>query len=278
MDLGVAGIVLRVGLGLVIGFCIGLTGVGGGVLVLPALTLLLRLPASMAVGTASLYAFLTKVTASFHHYRLRTIDMRVAFGFLAGAIPANVAVSVLINVYKNRVEGNVEELALFQSNLRSFIAGVIVLSAVMLILNLFKKTKSKDEESLQNCRKDGSRWAGHLLVAGLGAIIGALVGATSIGGGVLIIPLLIIVVGLSPRKTVGTSIFVAVILTLVTSAVYLRGGEIDLQTAVSMALGSTIGVYWGSKLSVKVPEKALQGIVVGVIIIAGMLMFLKQGH
>ena len=61
----------RLVLGILIGFCIGMTGVGGGVLVLPALTILLRMNPVVAVGTASFYAFLTKVSATFHHIKLK---------------------------------------------------------------------------------------------------------------------------------------------------------------------------------------------------------------
>nr|MBC8453941.1 sulfite exporter TauE/SafE family protein [PVC group bacterium] len=223
------------------------------------------------------YAFLTKITASFHHYRLKTIDMRVSFGFLAGAIPANIIVSVLVNSYKNSVENNTEKLAGFQSGLQTFISAVILLSAIMLIVNLFKKMKAdktQDDEMLAD-KPEKSNLSRFIMIIVFGVIVGGLIGATSIGGGVLIIPFLIIFVGLSPGKTVGTSIFVAVVLTLLTSAVYFKGGEIDMQTAVCMALGSTVGVYWGSKMSVKVPEKTLQGIVIGVIVISGIMMLLK---
>jgi len=109
----------------------------------------------------------------------------------------------------------------------------------------------------------------------LGILVGALIGATSIGGGVIIIPLFIIFLAMPPSKTVGTSIVIAVILTLITSAAYLIGGQMDLRTAISMAVGSTVGVSFGSKLSVRMPETLLQTIVIGVIIISGILMMFR---
>ncbi len=69
---GVTSIIVQLILGVVIGFSIGLTGIGGGVLVLPSLTLILGLPPSVAAGTASLYAFLTKIQATVEHFRLKT--------------------------------------------------------------------------------------------------------------------------------------------------------------------------------------------------------------
>ena len=67
------GWLIRLILGLFIGFCIGLTSIGGGVLVLPALTVLLKLDPLVAVGTTTLYAFLTKITALFHHLHLKRL-------------------------------------------------------------------------------------------------------------------------------------------------------------------------------------------------------------
>ena len=266
-----AEIALRVVLGAVIGFSIGLTGVGGGVMVLPALMLLLKLPSSTAVGTASLYSFLTKATASYHHYRLKTIDVGVSLVFLAAAIPANIAVSISINRYISGLQAGGSALARFQDSLRFFIVGVILLSVALLVANLLKRRAPKD-------RPDSSPIARKVVTAAMGAIVGAIFGATSIGIAVLIIPMFIIVLHMSASRTVGTSIFIGVVLTLTTSAVYMKGGEMDVKTALAMAAGSTVGVYAGSKLSVRMPEKLLQAIVIGVILVAAILMLFKNTH
>ncbi len=274
----VFGLAIRALLGLVIGFCIGLTGIGGGVLVMPALTLLLKLPASAAVGTASLYAFLTKITATYHHYRLKTIDFKTTGIFLIAAIPANLGISVVINRYVKQVADDAEALARFQSGLKMFIAGVILVAAILLVVNLAKKIKGAAATPKPGSFADvieHHRLSRIIVTLLIGVVVGALIGATSIGGGVLIIPLFIIFLAMPPSKTVGTSILIAVLLTLLTSAAYLAGGQIDIRTSVVMALGSIIGVSFGSKLSVKMPEVLLQAIVVGVIIISGVLMIFK---
>ena len=55
--------------GALIGACIGMTGIGGGVLILPVLTLGFGLPSTVAVGTAHLYSFLCKLPAVFFHFK-----------------------------------------------------------------------------------------------------------------------------------------------------------------------------------------------------------------
>ena len=70
--------------GVVTGFLICFTGVGGGILVVPILSFFFSLPVSAAVGTASAYAALTKVFAGIEHARIRNINYALAGKSLPG--------------------------------------------------------------------------------------------------------------------------------------------------------------------------------------------------
>ncbi len=282
LGFGWDGLLLRLVAGTAIGFSIGLTGVGGGVLVIPALTLLFGLETSVAVGTASLYSFLTKVVATVHHIRLRTIDWRTSGWFLVGAVPANVGVSRFVTATVARLGAGSAAVVSFQHGLKLFIAGVILISCAAMVGNLVRGAR---------CRSSGVMAGGlalyitghptlRCLVPGvLGVIVGALIGATSVGGGVLIIPMLIIFLGMSASRTVGTSIFIAVVLTFVTSAVYLFGNQLDYATAIGMALASFVGVPFGSRLSVRMPDRLLKVLVIAVVLVAVALLMLGGfGH
>jgi uncharacterized membrane protein YfcA len=270
LDMSLAGLLGRLVLGLVIGFCIGLTGIGGGVLVLPALTLLLGIPPIQAVGTTSLYAFLTKITATFHHARLKTIDWGTSLRFLAGAMPANAFVSLWIS----RQGSN----SAFQERLILFIIGIVFFSVFMMILNIIKRSRAALETEERTL---ADRITGHVILRNslsilMGALIGGLIGATSIGGGVLIIPILIILFNLPASRTVGSSIFISVLLTLFTSLIYGRSGEVDTATAMIMAVGSLAGVYRGSRLSSKMPERLLQSVMISLIFMVAVLMLINH--
>ena len=76
-----------VAVGAAIGFCIGMTAIGGGILAVPALALGFGLDPSVCVGTASLYTFLTKIFSTYRHFKLGTIRYRISAYFLLGAIP-----------------------------------------------------------------------------------------------------------------------------------------------------------------------------------------------
>jgi len=262
-------IILRLLLGLFIGFCIGLTSIGGGVLVLPALTVLLKIDPIAAVGTTTLYAFLTKITAIIHHIKLKTVEWKTCNRFLAGAVPATFLTAGWISL-KGADQA-------FKAQLEIFIIGVIFFGIALMIWNMISQQRGTGH---------ASRIADHLhtkprlrgtLAAIVGAICGGLVGATAIGGGVLVVPILIILFGLTASQTVGSAIFLAFVMTAITSLIYGARGELDLPTALIMSLGSTIGVYFGSRLTVKLPDLLLRSIVLSLVILGAIMMCLKQG-
>ena len=279
VDFTVFGICVRLLLGLLIGFCIGLTGVGGGVLVLPSLTVILGLPASVAIGTSNLFAAITRLSATYHHLKLKTVDMQAAKAFLVGAVPASVVASLLISRYASKAADGSGDHGDYQAKLYYFVACTVLACGSLLFFNMLKSFWARKKKEVDGASRGlnlspvARRWAA--LFAGL--LTGTIVGMTSVGGGVLIIPLLIAVFGLSASRTVGTSLFIALPLTIVASASFAMGGHLDAWTAVLMAAGSLVGVPFGSRLSVKMPEKALQAVVISIILLSGLSMILKNG-
>lgn len=266
--LGISEVAMRLVLGLVVGFCIGLTGIGSGLLVLPVLTMLFRMNAVMAVGTASLYAFLTKVSATFHHARLKNIDWALSSFFLYGAIPVN----LLVAWWVSRQGGDVG----FSHQLRQFIAGLVCFCALVMALNVIRQVRRRRGEV------HVGKMAAVLAVRPqlrqgisvvIGGVIGALLAAASIGGGVLLVPVLLVVFGCSARTTVGCTVFVAVVLNMLTALNYLTGSEsMCVPTAVVMAVGSLVGVPFGSRLSVRMPELTLQSVVLVLVFAVAVVM------
>src|SRR6266436_6410097 len=96
---------------ILVGFCvgtlIGLTGLGGGVLLLPILIFGLRVPAIVAVGSDALFNFFTKIPASIVHLRKGTVRRKVVVALAVGSAPGSAAgVAFLVhlrNVYGNGV-------------------------------------------------------------------------------------------------------------------------------------------------------------------------------
>ena len=270
MDFSLTGIAVRLFIGLAIGFCIGLTSIGGGALIIPAITLGLGLPPTVAVGTASSYAFLTRLYAVYRHHGLGTIDWRAARFFLMGAMPADALAALLITHRLERAAADAAALARFQANLKTLIAVVVLSAGGLMILRLVPNgSRPRGGDST-----DAPAPPRRLALVLTGIVVGALVGSTSIIGA-LIVPSLILMFRLSPTRTVGTSTIVSLTLSLVTALIYGRAGEVDLATAAWMAVGSLAGVHFGSHLTTRVPGKLLHACVVGLIALAGMAMLLR---
>lgn len=268
LGITVPGLIIRLVLGLVIGFFIGLTGVGGGILGMQAMTLVLGMDAIKAVGTTSLYIFATNISASFHHTKLKNIAWGAVGRILGGAVPANILVAAWISS-----QGHDEA---FEHSLKTFIICSVFLAIGVMIMNTLKKVEIGERSLATTIR--GHWLLRNVLCVMLGAGVGGLIGATSVGGGILIVPLLIIIFGLSASRTVGSSVFIAMVLTFVTSLIYGRGGEVDIHSAIIMAVGSLASVRYGSKLSAKLPDQMLRWIMIGLILVAAFLMVLNQGH
>ncbi len=269
MEMDLLDIVLRILTGALIGFCIGMTGVGGGVILVPTLTLGFGMAPSVSVGTAILYTFLAKISAVYHHVRLKTINYRTAWTFLIGAIPGSAVASWYVN---HRAGSVLDEAASiqFQENLKFFIAAAMLASTGLLILNLVQTRINRTPS------EPGNRPDRVLLCMLLGAVVGAVVGSTALGAGILAIPVLLFCFRTATSQTVGSSIFIGLMLTLISSFIYGKGGQIHILTAVFMSLGAIPGVYYGSRMTVLLSEEKLKIVVIGLIAVASFLMFFKQ--
>ena len=291
MDLEVLKTVVQLVSGALIGACIGMTGIGGGVLLLPVLTLGFGLPSTVAVGTAHLYSCLCKLPAVFFHFRQGTIRFRTSAYFLVGAVPATVAVALWITGYAGAMDQADPAWQELQVNLRRFIAAVVILSGLLILWHMFMRPGSHApaspadqadqagpadpaDQADQADQRISTRVTGAkvVLVAALGAVIGGLIASTSVGSGILIVPLMIIIFRLTAVDTVGSSIFIALALTFTSSIIYAGSSQLDLAIAVTMAAGSLVGVPLGVRMSRRIPERYLQITITGLVLVAGGVM------
>ena len=246
MDPAVYDIGLRVGLGAVIGFCIGLTGVGGGVLVMPALTVIMGMAPTAAVGTATAFSSVSKVYAIYEHWRLDNIAWKVGLRILSAALPAAVLATLLIT--------EKAENSGFQRIQGWLVTAAIASAAVLMLIRLFKQRPADEGEVIED--HDRRPWLGPLLGVG----IGLLIATTSVGGGVIVMPMLVFAFPMTMRRVVGTAIFIAFFVSTVASALYHFSGDVshvDLGTAGWLFLGSLLGIRSGTRLTERISDRAL---------------------
>src|SRR5215208_1007980 len=118
--------------GLLVGFLVGLTGVGGGSLMTPFLVVTMWVPAPTAVGTDLVYATATKMTGSAAHYRQRSVNLQVALFLGIGSIPAS-----LLGVATLELIERSYDAATVRSIMVTIIAATLVLVGASLIFRIF---------------------------------------------------------------------------------------------------------------------------------------------
>jgi uncharacterized protein len=248
---------LKVLIGFVVGTLIGLTGLGGGVLLLPMLIFGLHVPAIRAVGSDALFNFFTKIPASMMHLGKGTVRKKVVLAMAIGSIPGSyLGVSFLVHL--RQVYGN---------HVNDFIKSAVGLLLVLIpTLLLFQ---GRIEEHLAKRQPTMKSFAGMSLIGLAG---GFLVGITSVGSGSIIMMLLLLFYSFAPKVMVGTDITHAVILTGVTGLLHYRAGNVDGQLVASLLIGSIPGGILGSHLSTRVPVLWLRRILCTVLLMTGARM------
>jgi uncharacterized protein len=263
--------------GLIVGILVGLTGMGGGSLLAPILILFFRVPPVWAVGTDIAYSTVTKALGSIVHFRQKHVNFKVALWLACGSVPATI-LSVFLVQYIRKHYGNLVNGVIIHA-----IGFTLLLVAVLLVLKpyLMKYVERRNLERQKREAREGnvtteqqpSRWDRYyrpVVTMLVGAVVGFLVGLTSVGSGTLIIvSLAFLFPRLTAKELVGTDIFQAFMLLAAGSIAYLAAGTINWTIAGLLLIGSLPGVYLGSKLSKFVPEPFMRPILAVVLAISG---------
>ena len=263
-DIILSDIILYLVSGVVLGFLIGLTGIGGGVLTVPFLLLFVGMQPIAAVGTAGLYGVLTKIWAAVRHYRQGTVNVDVGIRFFLAAVPGVIVGSLAVKWSRVSLSPSGVE------TLQDVVSYMVMASICFALVALLFDYERVDTRFLSSRRGTVVKFPCLFLV-------GAVMGMTSIGGGVLIIPSLLLFYRETSRY-VGTSILVALLLMTVMATLYAFIGrgqgatDVDLTAAVFMSAASLAGVHYGATLCKRMPPRRLQHVVIGVIVLAVVMM------
>jgi len=247
---------LYISLGGCVGFIVGLTGVGGGSLMTPALVLLFGVHPATAVGTDLLYAATTKSVGSFVHALRRNVAWRVVALLSVGSVPAAIATLVVLS----RLGA--------QSGLTAKAITIVLGFALLLtsVLLIFRRWLL----NLRRLRPTSGARRDILLTILFGAVIGLLVSVSSVGAGAIgVTALLLLYPTYSTARIVGTDIAHAVPLTLVAGAGHWLTGSVDTSMLLSLLMGSIPGIVLGSYLAPRIPEQGLRYTLAVVLMVVG---------
>jgi uncharacterized protein len=250
-------------LGCVVGLMVGLTGAGGAALAIPGMTLLLGVPAMTAVATAFPFTGFTKVFAFLEHRRLGTIHWPVAKYYLIGTIPGTLAGIITLSRLYDRLGSALDFW------LKLAIGLLLILSV---IISLFQRQPAA---GLAPDPPSDLTLSQKFLAVGVSAVLGVIIGATSVGGGSFLVISILILFPIRTVRAVGTSIAVSLFLMIEGAMAYFGTGLMDIPLAVAMAGGAVPAAILGSRMAKRVPESILGITVSGAVLVAGGLLILR---
>ncbi len=249
--------------GFAVGIVVGLTGVGGGSLMTPILIFFFGVKPNLAVGTDLLFAAFTKLGGTVRLARARLVDWRVVAHLSAGSIPA-----ALLTLWVLRQLGPANPEV--QGLMTTALGFALLLTAAA---TLYKALRGKTIQ-IRSAKPDPALAAKPLhwsLPLVFGAAIGTLVTLTSVGAGAIGVTVLLILYPMLPLpRIVAADIAYAVPLTLVAGFGHASMGSVDWALLAKLLAGSLPGIWIGSHLMTRTPERLVRSLLSVLLAYAGL--------
>lgn len=251
--------------GFAVGLLVGITGVGGGSLMTPLLVFLFGFKPAVAVGTDLLYAAITKTGGVLvHHNTHKSVDWRVVKWLALGSLPASIATIFLIK-HLLKLEKDITGMITFTLGI------ALILTAIAVLIRCYvtrKQIREIEDGLISSGRFRQMQIPATVLV---GVILGVLVTISSVGAGALgTVAILFLYPKMSTLKVVGTDLAHAIPLTAVAGLGHWTLGHIDFMLLGTLLIGSLPGIWIGSHVSAKIPEKTLRPLLASLLLIIGL--------
>lgn len=235
------------------GFISGFVGIGGAIIIYPAILLLPPLfgapaySAYIASGLTSSQVFFSTLSGSIKARKKPQFSLQLVIYMGGGMIVGSILGALLANLFN-----------------AAFINGIYIIIAVLALILMFIKVKSSSQTSQFN---------GPLLIS-IGVIIGIISGIVGAGGAFIIIPILLVVFKLPMNTVVANSIVIAFMSSIGAFVIKFMQGYIPMTDALFLIIGSILFAPLGLKVGNKVPSFVQKWIVSILIIIAIMQLII----
>jgi uncharacterized membrane protein YfcA len=266
--------------GALVGFVVGATGVGGGSLMTPLLTLFFGIPAQVAVGTDLLFAAVTKSSGAIFYARRGQIPWPIVRWMAAGSLPAAVLTLGALQLWHpdGAALGRLIRPALgfallltagalaFRNQIQAW--GVAVAASGRPRAAVLATATAEGAGATAFAGTDDVRQP--LRTVAVGALIGTLVTLTSVGAGAIgVVALFFLYPALPARRLVGADIVHAVPLTLVAGLGHAALGTVDWMMLLGLLIGSLPAIHLGAAVAGRLPERALRGLLGAMLVLVG---------
>lgn len=234
-----------------VGLSLGLLGGGGSILTVPILVYILKMDPKTSIALSLAIVGLTSLVGFFSHYKNKNVDFKAALIF---------APLAMIGTF----------LGARLSQLISAEFQLLLFAIIMLIasVQMFKNKKERHTQTLQSPR--------YLIIFVQAFIVGIITGVVGVGGGFLIVPALVLLAGLSMKKSIGTSLFVISLNSLTGFIGYIGIVEIPWTFLLGFTAFSILGILIGSKLTQFVSQSTLRKVFAFFLVIMGVFILYKN--
>jgi uncharacterized protein len=230
--------------GFVVGVFGSFTGLGGAIIMVPALANVFGLPYNMAIGCNLASMAGMAVTGLVRHYRLGHVRLALALNFMAGSIPGAYLGRELLHLLGARygLEGHLK------TAINTFFMGVLVISLAMIALRYYRSRRNGGAAPEAKPPRIQGRMAGRVTVGLAGLAAGLLAGLLSVGGGLIAVPVLAGLLGVPVQIAVGTSMFQMAPMAVSGTLASLGTPDLDWTVIALLFVGSLPGASLGPVL------------------------------
>ena len=261
-------IFLILGMGGAVGFLSGLFGVGGGFLMTPLL-IFIGVPPPVAVGTEANQIVASSVSGVLAHWRRANVDFKMGFVLLLGGFAGSSFGVVLFKYLQNL--GQLDVVIKLSYVLFLGIIGFLMLWESSRTIIRSRSAAARRGKLHQHNWLHGlpfkmrfrksKLYISAILPFLIGAIIGVLSAVMGVGGGFIMVPAMIYLLGMSTSLAIGTSLFQIIFVTAnVTFLQALTVQTVDILLAVLLLTGAVIGAQFGSRYSVRMKGEQLRAL------------------
>lgn len=247
--------------GVLVGFCVGVTGVGGGSLMTPILITLMRVEPHIAIGTDLLYAAISKFCGSLVHAKKMNIVWPIVLWLAVGSIPASLGTHWVLENY-------LSQSTHYKATLTMVLGFMLTLTGISIVFRsyiekFFNKYRNQqntdltlDMDKIKQQAKDKK-----FFIIFMGIVLGIFVTLSSVGAGAFgIMALILMFPNLPMIRIIGSDVVHAVMLTLVAGLGHMSSGNVDFHLLGWLLVGSIPAIIIGTLLSSRMPEKLIRKI------------------
>jgi uncharacterized membrane protein YfcA len=264
-----------------VGFLSGLFGVGGGFLTTPLL-IFIGIPPAIAVATGANQTLAASVSGTLSHWRKGNVDLKMGAVLVVGGLIGSVFGVWLFKLLRSLGQLELTISILYVIMLGSLGFLMVIESARSWIRrrNVAGAGRKLHQHTWLHGLPFKMRFAksrlyvSALLPLGLGVFVGIMSAIMGVGGGFIMVPAMIYLLGMPTIVVVGTSLFQIIFVT--TSVTFLQAVQnqtVDLVLALILLVGGVIGAEMGSRVSTRLMGEQLRALLGLLILIVGLKMF-----